>query len=50
LDRHDRAQPQTHLRSAMMFVNLIGMWGHPEVYALVLPAFGIVWVAVFTIV
>src|SRR6185369_8871225 len=27
--------------SAMMFVNLIWAWGHPEVYILVLPAFGI---------
>src|SRR6516165_1969692 len=27
--------------SAMMFVNLFWMWGHPEVYILVLPAFGI---------
>lgn len=27
--------------SAMMFVNLIWMWGHPEVYILVLPAFGV---------
>jgi cytochrome o ubiquinol oxidase subunit 1 len=27
--------------NAMMFVNLVWMWGHPEVYALVLPAFGI---------
>ena len=27
--------------NAMMFVNLIWIWGHPEVYILVLPAFGI---------
>src|SRR5579875_434574 len=27
--------------SPMMFVNLIWAWGHPEVYILVLPAFGI---------
>ena len=27
--------------NAMMFVNLIWTWGHPEVYILVLPAFGI---------
>lgn len=27
--------------SAMMFVNLIWAWGHPEVYILMLPAFGI---------
>ncbi|AJG21885.1 cytochrome o ubiquinol oxidase subunit I [Cupriavidus basilensis] len=27
--------------NAMMYVNLIWIWGHPEVYILVLPAFGI---------
>jgi cytochrome o ubiquinol oxidase subunit 1 len=27
--------------SPMMFVNLIWAWGHPEVYILVLPAFGV---------
>lgn len=26
--------------NAMMYTNLIWMWGHPEVYVLVLPAFG----------
>ena len=27
--------------NAMMYVNLIWIWGHPEVYVLVLPAFGV---------
>jgi len=27
--------------NAMMFMNLIWLWGHPEVYILVLPAFGV---------
>ena len=27
--------------NAMMFVNLVWAWGHPEVYILILPAFGI---------
>src|SRR5580700_11772358 len=27
--------------NVMMFVNLIWAWGHPEVYILALPAFGI---------
>src|SRR3546814_19243862 len=27
--------------SAMMYVNLIWIWGHPEVYILILPLFGV---------
>ena len=27
--------------NAMMYLNLIWAWGHPEVYILILPAFGI---------
>ncbi|WP_375397288.1 cytochrome o ubiquinol oxidase subunit I [uncultured Sphingomonas sp.] len=27
--------------NAMMFINLVWAWGHPEVYILILPAFGI---------
>jgi cytochrome o ubiquinol oxidase subunit 1 len=27
--------------NAMMYVNLIWMWGHPEVYILILPCFGV---------
>ena len=30
-----------HGGNVMMFMNLIWVWGHPEVYILVLPAFGI---------
>ncbi|WP_323162448.1 cbb3-type cytochrome c oxidase subunit I, partial [Pseudomonas glycinae] len=27
--------------NAMMYINLIWVWGHPEVYVLVFPAFGV---------
>ncbi|NOW47739.1 cytochrome o ubiquinol oxidase subunit 1 [Novosphingobium sp. SG751A] len=27
--------------NAMMYINLIWVWGHPEVYVLILPAFGV---------
>jgi cytochrome o ubiquinol oxidase subunit II len=32
---------QRSRRQSMMFMNLIWAWGHPEVYILVLPAFGV---------
>ncbi len=43
LDRYLGFHYFTHLAGGnpMMFVNLVWAWGHPEVYILVLPAFGI---------
>ncbi|OGR19221.1 MAG: cytochrome o ubiquinol oxidase subunit I [Desulfobacterales bacterium GWB2_56_26] len=31
----------THGANTMMYVNLFWMWGHPEVYIVILPAFGV---------
>jgi len=43
LDRYADMHFFTNLAGGnpMMFINLIWMWGHPEVYILVIPAFGV---------